>query len=73
MMLMTNDLIRIAAAGGGMVLDSKKIMINDLIRIAAASSSGTGKIILNNVNGILVDDLIRISAAGKGNIIFNFN
>ena len=71
MMLMTNSLIEIAAVGGGMIIDAKKIMTNDLIRLAVAASNGSGKIILKNLDGKMSNDLIKIAAAGKGNVIFD--
>ncbi len=69
---MTNDLIRIANAGAGMVIDANQIMANDLIRMANAASNGSGKIILKNASKCMTNDLIRIANAGKENVIFDF-
>lgn len=68
--LMTNDLIRIAAAGGGFRLDCKNRMTDDLIRIAAASQANNCTLIFSGMGMRLVDDLIRIGAASGGNVIF---
>lgn len=71
-MPMTNNLIRIANAGAGMVIDAKQIMTDDLIRIANVASNGSGKIILKNAGNCMTSNLIRIANAGKGNVIFDF-
>jgi DNA replication protein len=66
----TDDLIRIAAAGGGMYVGANK-STEDLIRIAAAASNSQAKIIVTNAAGKPTDDLIRIAAAGGGCVIFD--
>jgi hypothetical protein len=63
----TEDLIRIARAGGGFVLDAGNRTTDDLIRIAAA---GRAPIHLRGMNHFSTDDLIKISAAGKGTVVF---
>ncbi len=70
---LTSDLIRIANAGGGMVIDARGMLAADLVRIANASASrGTGIIKIKNSGSCLTNDLIRIANAGKGNVIFDF-
>lgn len=64
-----NDLVRIAAAGGGLDLRAGGIAVNDLVRIAAAASNGRGQIIISPA-GIAANDLVRIGAAGKGTVLF---
>lgn len=67
---LTSDLIRIANAGGGMVIDARGMLAADLVRIANASASrGTGIIKIKNSGSCLTNDLIRIANAGKGNVI----
>jgi hypothetical protein len=64
----TEDLIRIAGAGGGFVLDAGNRTTDDLIRIAAAT--GRAPIHLRGMNHFSTDDLIKICAAGKGTVVF---
>ena len=68
----TDDLIRIAAAGGGMHVPATK-STDDLIRIAAAASSRKAKIIITDASGKSTEDLIRIAAAGNGSVIFDLS
>ena len=70
-MTMISDLIRIAAAGGGLRIDCNGKMVSDLIRIAAASSVKHSVIVLENAGHILSADKIRIAAAGQGCVFFN--
>ena len=53
----TEDLIRIAGAGGGFVLDAGNRTTDDLIRIAAAA--GRAPIHLRGMNHFSTDDLIK--------------
>lgn len=68
---MISDLVRIAAAGGGLRINCKDKMVSDLVRIAAAASNKQSIIVLENTAHILVSDKIRIAAAGKGCVFFN--
>lgn len=70
-MLMISDMVRIAAAGGGLRIDCRGKLVSDLIRIAAAGCGRRGRIILENTSHILVSDKIRIAAAGQGCVLFN--
>jgi len=66
----TDELIRIAAAGGGFILEANNRTTDDLIRIAAAAS-GKGSILhFRGMNNRTTDDLVRIGAASKGCVIF---
>lgn len=67
---LTDDLIRIAAAGGGLRLDASARMTDDLIRIAAAAKTGGAHLFLSGMSARMTDDLIRIGAAGKGSVVF---
>lgn len=67
----TDDLIRIAAAGGGFVLDAAARPTDDLIRIAAAASNNRAQIVFRGLAARPVEDLIRIGAAGKGAVQFS--
>ena len=59
----TEDLIRIAGAGGGFVLDAGNRTTDDLIRIAAAA--GRVPIHLRGMNHFSTDDLIKIVPQAK--------
>lgn len=67
----TESLVRIAAAGGGLVMDCKGHTVESLVKIAAATSQNGAKIILTNPYGLTVESLVRIGAAGNGNVIFD--
>lgn len=69
--MLTTDLIRIAAAGGGLHVDCKKHLLSDLIRIVSAASIGGGLVFLENSSRLLTYDKIRIAEASKGHVIFN--
>jgi hypothetical protein len=60
----TNDLIRIAAAGGGVYVPATK-STEDLFQIAAAASDKGARIIVTKASGKATDDLVRIAALAK--------
>ncbi len=67
----TNDLMRIAAAGGGMELDLGAFPVDDILRIAAAASNKPGtRLVLYNIGALALNDLLRIAAAGSGAVVF---
>lgn len=70
-MVMISDLVRIAAAGGGLKINCQGKMVSDLVRIASAASSKKSIVLLENTENIMVSDKIRIAAAGQGCVIFN--
>ncbi|NJC02695.1 hypothetical protein GGR63_002642 [Xanthomonas sp. 3272] len=65
----TDDLIRVAAAGGGFTLTATHRTTNDLIRIAAAASGKGSRLTFTGLTHRTTDDLIRISAASKGCVV----
>lgn len=69
--MVVSDLVRIAAAGGGLRIDCSKKVVADLVRIANAASMGGGYLILENTEKMIVSDKIRIAVAGNGHVIFN--
>ena len=64
-----DDLVRIAAAGGGFILNAGTRSTDDLVRIAAAAR-GKGRIVFRGLGTRSTDDLVRISAAGGGAVSF---
>lgn len=69
--MQTSDLVRIAAAGGGLRIDCSKHLVSDLIRIASAAHMGGGYIFMENAGRLMVFDKVRIASASKGHVIFN--
>ena len=67
---MISDMVRIAAAGGGLRIDCSGKLVSDLVRVAAAGSGKGARIKLENTSHILVSDKIRIAAAGQGCVLF---
>lgn len=67
---LTDDLVRIAAAGGGFRLNAGGRLTDDLVRIAAAARHGGARLILAGMGARLTDDLVRIGAAGGGAVVF---
>lgn len=66
-----DDLVRIAAAGGGFTIDAKGKAINDLVRIAAAAKNGGATITFRNTTGFALNDLVRIAAASGGSALLD--
>ncbi|WP_067522850.1 hypothetical protein [Endozoicomonas ascidiicola] len=68
----TDQLVRIAAAGGGMRIDSNSKTTDQLVRIAAAASVKAANILIINAESKTTDQLVRIAAAGRGCVSFDF-
>jgi DNA replication protein len=66
----TDDLVRIAYAGGGFTIDAKNYTTNELVRISAAASKHGSRIHILNANRNTTDELVRIAAASKGCVTF---
>ena len=64
----TDELVRIALAGGGFKLNASLKSTDDLVRIALATSTHGNKLTFSGINKS-TDELVRIALAGKGNII----
>lgn len=69
--MLTSDLVRVAAAGGGLRIDCSKHLTSDLIRVASAARMGGGMVFFENSSRLLTTDKVRIAAAGKGHVVFN--
>ena len=65
----TDEIIRIVANGGGVMVDASK-PTDDLIRIAA-NAAGKATAIIRDAARKPTDELIWIAANGKGSIIFD--
>lgn len=66
----TNDLVRIASAGGGFVIDAAARPTDDLVRIASAGSAKGARLVFTGLAARSTDDLVRIGSAGKGCVQF---
>lgn len=66
----TDDLIRIAHAGGGLRLNAGTRLTDDLVRIAHAASNKGARLFIAGASGRLTDDLVRIAHAGNGSVVF---
>lgn len=71
MTLTIDQIVRIAAAGGGMNIDAKGKTVEQVVNIAAAASTNQSKLVIRNSQTYTVDQLIRIAAAGKGCVFFD--
>ena len=68
----TEQLVRIAAAGGGMKIDANSKTTEQLVRIAAAASTKSANIVIINSVTKTTEQLVRIAAAGQGSVTFDF-
>lgn len=66
----TDDLIKIAGAGGGLVLDAATRSTEDLIRIAHAGSAKRVQLVFKGLATRSTEDLIKIAFAGNGCVQF---
>jgi len=70
----TDQLVRIAAAGGGIRLNASSKSTDQLVRIAAAMANTTYSnkttLALYGIDSKSTDQLVRIAAAGKGCVVF---
>lgn len=67
----TDDLARIAAAGGGFHLNGATRTTDDLARIAAAASQKGARVTFSGLGTRSTDDLARIGAAGQGCVVLD--
>ena len=68
---MTDQIVRIVAAGGGVIVNGKGKMSDQLVRIASAAKSSGATVIIKNADAKMSDQLVRIASAGGGNVIFD--
>ncbi|UCD86972.1 MAG: hypothetical protein JSV01_04170 [Desulfobacterales bacterium] len=66
----TDELAKIAAAGGGLVVEAGRRTTDELIRIAAGAKHSGATVVFRNMAVRKTDALIKIAAAGKGKVIF---
>jgi hypothetical protein len=66
----TEELIQLARAGGGFVLDVGRRNTDDLVRIASAAKKSGSTVIFRKTGARRNESLIKIAAAGKRHVIF---
>ena len=66
----TDELVELAKAGGGFVLEAGRRNTDELVRIAAAARKSGTTIILRKMAVRKNESLMKIAAAGKGHVIF---
>jgi len=66
----TDELVKIVAAGGGLVFEPGRRTTDELTRIAAAAKHSGATVVLRNMAVRKTDALIKIASAGKGKVIF---
>ncbi|MHC3039234.1 helix-turn-helix domain-containing protein [Klebsiella pneumoniae] len=70
-----DQLVRIAAAGGGLRINASTKTVDQLVRIAAAAAGNSmnpnkAQLVLFDLESKSTDQLVRIAAAGKGTVLF---
>ncbi len=65
-----NDLVRIAAAGGGFDIIADEYGIDELARIASAASKHKSRLRILQCGRLGVKELTRLGSAGKGGVWF---
>lgn len=71
MALTIDQIVRIAAAGGGMNINTQGKTVDQVVRIAAAASNNKAQLVIRNTQNYTTDQLVRIAAAGKGCVFFD--
>lgn len=66
----TDELVKIASSGGGLVVEVGRRTTDELIRISAAAKQSGATVIFRNMATRKTDALMKIAAAGKGRVIF---
>ena len=66
----TDELVKIAAAGGGLVVEAGRRTTEELIKIATAARQSGAIVVFKNMAVRKTDALVKIAAAGKGRVIF---
>lgn len=67
---MTDQILKIVEAGGGVIIDGDKLT-DQLIKLASAGAKSNAMIIIKGSDSKLTDQLIKIAKAGKGRVIFD--
>ena len=71
MIITTDQLKQIAAAGGGLILDASSMPFNQMKEISSAANNGKAKIVIKNLSGLTAIQLKELAALAPGLIIFD--
>ncbi len=71
MIFTAEDLMKIAASGGGFSISASNYTVEELMNIAVSASTFTSRIIIREPN-LKVEDLMKIAVSGKGAVFFEF-
>jgi hypothetical protein len=66
----TDELWRIASAGGDFSLNARARTTDDLWRIASGAAKKGSRIIFEGLDARTTDELVRIASAGEGCVSF---
>lgn len=67
---MTDQIVKIAQAGGSIELDANDKMTDQLIKIAQAVKVGGGSLRLLNADSKMTDQLVKIAQTAPGRVTF---
>jgi hypothetical protein len=71
MILTIEQLKRVAAAGGGFVLDASGFTFNQIRDISAAAAAGKARLTLRNLSGMTAGQLAELAAIAPGLLVFD--
>lgn len=71
MIMTTGQLVAIAAAGGGLVLDASALTFTQLRDVSAAAASGHAAITVRNVPNLTAAQLAELARLAPGLITFD--
>jgi len=66
----TDDLVKIVAAGGGLILDAEGKSTDELMKIVRAAGKGEALVTIRNMGEKTTEELISLAAAGDGMVVF---
>jgi len=68
--LSVDELVQLAAAGGGFTVSAAELAVSSLVHIAAAASGTKARIRIVDSECLTFSDMVNIAAAGKGAVSF---
>ena len=71
MKITTEELKRIAAAGGGLVIDASIFTFHQIKEVAAAASTGNAKIQVNKPSELTASQLHELAVIASGLVVFD--
>lgn len=65
----TDDVVRIIAANGSVIVSAEGRMASDLVKMSATAARRETRLVMKDSASLTTDDLVHIAAAGKGHTI----